>query len=207
MNKDFLRETLVQNGFDYQELVNNIRRKVEETDSLKLDGRSKKRFQIIKLNYQRYLRIQKTFKVSDALKKIIAAINKPQLWLIITEESCGDSAQTIPCIYNISQMNPKITLRFLYRDENVEIMDRFLTNGKRRIPKLIAFDKEGNEMFQWGPRPGEADKLFYHIRDDEGRGKDAALEKVHLWFGKDRCKSFNQEFFDLLTQKKLLIRN
>jgi hypothetical protein len=181
-------------------LINNIRTRIEETDQSELDDRAKKRFQIIKLNYHRYLRIQKIFKVSEALKKVVRAIEKPQLWLIITEESCGDSAQTIPCIYNISQMNPQITLKFLYRDENPEIMDQYLTDEKRRIPKLIAFDEEGNELFRWGPRPGEADKLFYQVRDDEGRGKDAALEKVHLWFSKDRCKSFNQEFVDLLSQ-------
>ena len=202
MNKDFLGEVLVQKGFDYQELLNSIRRKVEETDSSKLDERSKKRFQIIRLNYHRYLRIQKILKVSEPLKKVVTAIQKPQLWLIITEESCGDSAQTIPCIYNISKLNPQITLKFLYRDENPDIMDQFLTQGKRRIPKLIAFDEEGNELFRWGPRPYEADEIFYHVRDDEGLGKDAALEKVHLWFGKDRCKAFNQEFLDLLTQIK-----
>lgn len=199
MNKDFLREVFTHKGFDYQKLLNNIHRRIEETDSSKLDEKSKKRYQIIKLNYHRYLRIQKIFKVSEQLKKVVTSLEKPQLWLIITEESCGDSAQTIPCIYNISQFNPKITLKFIYRDENLDLMDQFLTNGKRRIPKLIAFDEEGNELFRWGPRPGEADKLFYQIRDDEGRGKDAALEKVHLWFSKDRCKSFNQEFVDLLT--------
>jgi len=34
-------------------------------------------------------------------------------------------------------------------------MDKYLTNGGRVIPKLVAFDKDMNELFQWGPRPEE----------------------------------------------------
>ncbi len=199
----FSKEDLSKKGFDYEVLVNNIRKTAEETDTTKLDEKAKKRHQIIKLNYHRYLRIEKTFQVSEQLKERIASITNPQFWLLITEESCGDSAQTIPCIHKMVRDNPNITLKFLYRNENPEIMDQFMTDGKRRIPKLIAFDETGNELFQWGPRPEEADDLFYQLRDEENRQKHEALEKVHQWFSRDQCKSLKEEFVGLLTQEKI----
>jgi len=192
-------EALRQKGFDYQVLVDNIRKSAKETDTTKLDVKAKKRHQIIRLNYHRYMRIEKTFEVSPRLKKLIASINKPQLWMIITKESCGDSAQTIPCIHKMIKDNPNITLRFLYRDENPGIMNQFLTDGKRRIPKLIGFDEDGKELFRWGPRPEEADSIFYYLRDEERKQKEEVLEKVHQWFSKDKCRTLNEEFIRLLT--------
>ncbi|MDZ4701590.1 MAG: thioredoxin family protein, partial [Rhodothermales bacterium] len=34
-------------------------------------------------------------------------------------------------------------------------MDRYLTQGARSIPRLVAFDPEGNACFGWGPAPAE----------------------------------------------------
>lgn len=39
-------------------------------------------------------------------------------------------------------------------------MDLHLTNGGRAIPKLIVFDENDNKIFQWGPRPVEAQNLL-----------------------------------------------
>ncbi len=34
-------------------------------------------------------------------------------------------------------------------------MDRYLTNGSRSIPIVIALDEEFQELGHWGPRPAE----------------------------------------------------
>lgn len=40
-----------------------------------------------------------------------------------------------------------IDMRLLIRDENLELMDRYLTNGTARaIPIFIFIDKDGNEQ-------------------------------------------------------------
>ena len=46
-----------------------------------------------------------------------------------------------------------IEVRFLLRDQNLELMDQYLTNGTARaIPKYIFIDQNGNEVAVWGPR-------------------------------------------------------
>ena len=50
---------------------------------------------------------------------------------------------------------PGLELRIVLRDEHPEVMDRYLTNGSRSIPIVIALDEEFRELGHWGPRPRE----------------------------------------------------
>jgi hypothetical protein len=151
-----------------------------------------------KLNQRRTARILKTYKVSDDASKVIAKISSPQTWLIITEDWCGDSAQNLPYLFRMSELNKNIELKFIYRDDHLDIIDKYLTNGGRAIPKVIGFDKDGNELFQWGPRPEVAKQLVKEWKES-GLQKKEFNEKLHLWYGKDRGKTFEKEFLGLLN--------
>ncbi len=118
--------------------------------------------------------------------------------MILTEDWCGDSAQNLPYLHKISQLNDHIDLKLLYRDDNLEIIDQYLTNGGRAIPKLVMFDKNGNELFQWGPRPEKAKKLVAQWKA-EGDTADQFNEKLHLWYGRNRGKAFEDDFLKLLN--------
>src|SRR5438874_1952820 len=83
-----------------------------------------------KLNVARMNRIDKTIEIIPELKEIVEQIVSPQTWLILTEGWCGDAAQIVPVFAKIAQLNSTINLKFLLRDENSELMDRYLTNGK-----------------------------------------------------------------------------
>ena len=93
-----------------------------------------------KLNMTRMKRIMKTTEVIDELAVLVKAIEEPITWLVITETWCGDSAQNLPVIAKIAELNPLISIRILFRDENPEVLDQYLTNGSRSIPKLVAFE-------------------------------------------------------------------
>lgn len=151
-----------------------------------------------KLNFQRMNRINKTYKVNENLAKVVEEIDKPQLWMILTELWCGDSAQNIPYIAQIAKQNPLIDLRILLRDENPDIMDRYLTNGTRGIPKIVAFDVDGNEIFQWGPRPKEAQELVLKAKQ-EGKPKKEFIELLHKWYAFNKGKNIEEEFLDLIS--------
>src|ERR1035438_4306908 len=104
---------------------------------------------IIKLNIHRMTRIDKSYEPGIDIRDEIEKIADHQLWMVITENWCGDSAQNLPYIAGIASMNQNIELKLILRDSNPDIMDHYLTNGTRSIPKLVAFDNEGNELFQW----------------------------------------------------------
>jgi hypothetical protein len=98
----------------------------------------------------------------------------------------------------MANIAPRVELRILLRDQHLEIMDLYLTNGTARaIPKLIAFDEESNEVFTWGPRPDVAAKLV-RSRLDEGIPKTKAYEELHGWYARNKGKDIEAEFEKLL---------
>jgi thiol-disulfide isomerase/thioredoxin len=163
------------------------------------DERQKTLLEYTKLNYMRSLRIQKTYRPSQEIKTALRNIRELQIWMVLTEDWCGDSAQTLPFIACIAEENPNIHLKILPRDENPDIMDLYLTGGKRAVPKLVAFSKTGEELFHWGPRPQAAAEIFREGLTS-GLPKKEIYPKLHLWYGRDRGKTVEKEFLEILVR-------
>jgi hypothetical protein len=168
-------------------------------DPTGLEDMEAERAEFAKLNLHRVGRIRRTWRPSDELASLLARIDRPQLWMALTEPWCGDSSQCLPCLEILAEGNPQISIRFLPRDDNPEIMDRYLTGGKRSIPLLLAFDPEGGELFRWGPRPAEAQAVF-DAATAEGLEKPAKLEKLHLFYGRNRGRGLDAELVDVLER-------
>ena len=175
-------------------------------DDLLLDGKttgpnqSEAMFGYGKLNRQRMHRLEKTVVLNDSLKAKVKNIGSKWIWLVITEGWCGDAAQNIPIIEKIAAESPNIETRYILRDENLELMDKYLTNGARSIPKLIALDAESlREIGTWGPRPKPAMDLFYELRD-LGMEKPAIMENIQRWYIGDKNQTIQHEFEELITK-------
>ncbi len=154
-----------------------------------------------KLNLARSRRIEKTLKVSPEVRSTMEKA-APQTWLVITEMWCGDSAQNLPVIVALAAMAPAIDVRIVRRDAHIDLMDRYLTNGTRGIPKLIAFDASGAELFTWGPRPRAAQDLVMGNKlkpETERLSKDALAEKLHRWYADDAGLSTQRELNELVS--------
>ncbi|MCL4547259.1 MAG: thioredoxin family protein [Bacteroidetes bacterium] len=192
MIPQFFLDRKPHEGLTYEEYLSLMQQHSEDP--------SIENFETIKLNQQRTSRINKTYDVSQTLKNIIAKITSHQLWMVITEDWCGDSAQNLPYIAKIAACNPLIDLRILLRDQNLDIMDLYLTNGNSRsIPKLVVFDQDGNELVQWGPRPAEAQTLV-NKNKSEGKSKDEFIKELHLWYGRNRGKNLEEEFEKIIVR-------
>ena len=152
------------------------------------------------LNQQRMHRLDKTTVVLPEVKERILSIKRPQTWLVLTEGWCGDAAQSLPVMQILTQLNPLIRLRLLLRDENLELMDQYLTNGvSRSIPKLIAVDTDSLAvLFTWGPRPNALQELFYRMRAD-GMVYDAIKEELQRWYNTDKTATIQQEIAGLAS--------
>lgn len=152
-----------------------------------------------KLNRQRMLRLEKTIVTSLELKAAAWCVERPMIWLTITEGWCGDAAQNIPVIEKIAAESDKIETRYILRDENLDLMDQYLTNGARSIPKLIAVDAETFELLgTWGARPLAAQKLFAEMKAG-GVEKAGILEEMQRWYNNDKGRSLQREFESLLS--------
>lgn len=151
-----------------------------------------------RLNFKRMERLDKTIEIGNDVGSIVRTNQVKQIWLVITEAWCGDAAQNIPIIEKIAGESDIIETRYILRDENPELIDRFLTSGARSIPKLIALDAESNEvLWTWGARPKAAQDLFSELRA-QGVEKGAIMEQLQRWYNEDKGRSIQAEFVGLL---------
>jgi len=195
MAHSFFEKRIPHNGYTYSNYSKLLEDKGKNLEDNSVTANGEPDF--TKINIQRSARIDKTYKPSAEIAETVSNLTKPQLWMVISETWCGDSAQNVPYLAKIASLNPKIDFRVLLRDENLEIMDLYLTNGTRSIPLLVAFDEEGNELFKWGPRPKEATDIVKNAKA-AGDPKPVFLEKLHLWYGKNRGAALEMEILELL---------
>ncbi len=180
---------------EYTGLVESLLKEQKSTGP----EQSASRVEFSKLNLHRMRRIEKTFVVDESLRARLRKNDRPMIWLILTEGWCGDAAQSVPAIERIAAESDVIETRYVLRDENPELMDAFLTNGARSIPKLIALDPADLAVLgTWGPRP-RAGQVYFDELKRSGLDKSAINEKMQRWYNEDRHRSIQSDLEELLT--------
>lgn len=162
------------------------------------------------MNMYRMNRLDKTTKINENVKNTLTAISSSEkyYWVVLTESWCGDAAQIVPVMNKIAEeAGEKLELRILLRDENPDLIDEFLTNGGRAIPKLI-FVKENAEkkleiINSWGARPAEAQKLVNDYKQKVKENPEledfkAFSESLHGWYAKDKTQHTQNELAELI---------
>ncbi|MFD2530052.1 thioredoxin family protein [Polaribacter marinaquae] len=152
------------------------------------------------LNDKRMKRLDKTIKISEETISEFQKVTVPQTWLVITEGWCGDAAQNIPVLQKIADFTDKVDLKIVLRDENLPLMDLFLTNGGRSIPKLIALDKDNNVINTWGPRPSTATKMVADYKEEHGSLDAQFKQDLQVWYNKNKGKNVQEDLVKLATQ-------
>ncbi|WP_153465261.1 thioredoxin family protein [Sediminibacillus terrae] len=80
--------------------------------------------------------------------------------IVLTEDWCGDAMMNVPILFHLAE-RAEMDVRLLARDQNLELMDQYLTNGKARsIPIFIFIDENGREIAKWGPRAPEVQQFI-----------------------------------------------
>jgi hypothetical protein len=157
-------------------------------------------------NLGRMYRLNETAQLIPEMADFLSKMTKPTTWLTITEGWCGDASQVVPVFQKIADSQPLITHCILYRDEHLDIMDAFLTDGGRSIPKLIVLDEEGNVLTTWGPRPQLLHDFIQGLKSDMAtmskEDRKAAFEKgksaLHSWYDTDKTVQTQRELLAAL---------
>lgn len=154
-----------------------------------------------KLNDRRMKRWDKTIKVSEDDRKRIESFGKKTTWLVITESWCGDAAHVLPAVNKIAELNDNIKMKVVLRDENLELMDAFLTNGGRAIPKVIMIDDATGEVLNtFGPRPSEATNLVNRFKAENGGLTPEFKEDLQYWYNKDKGQNIIKDITKTLSE-------
>ena len=150
------------------------------------------------LNDKRMDRLDKTLKLSGETQNSIHELTNNYTFLVIAEGWCGDAAQIVPILNKIAEASTKINLKIVLRDENDELMDQFLTNKSKSIPKIIIVDSESEVVNSWGPRPSIATKMVLDYKAKNGI-LDADFKKnLQIWYNKDKGNSTQDDLLKLL---------
>lgn len=154
----------------------------------------------VKLNQSRMARWTKTLELHPDLIDALSDIEEPQHWIMISEPWCGDAAHCMPFLVAIAEKSPKVTYEIQLRDSEPFLINDYLTNGGKSIPKLIARDQDGKDLFTWGPRPAEAQEVFNTLKADNADYEEITL-KLQAWYNANKGQAIQQELLDLVTKQ------
>ncbi len=190
-------ENSLQNGISYEQyrkLVSDLLAEGKSTGNEQSDSL----LNYSMLNDRRMKRLDKTVRLSEETIASVKDVREPKTWLVLTEGWCGDAAQTLPVIHKIASENEFIDLKIVLRDQNEELMNQFLTNGSKSIPKLIALDENNEVIDSWGPRPSTPTKMVQDYKEKHG-ALDAEFKKnLQVWYNKDKGKNTEEDITQLL---------
>lgn len=196
--KRIIEESLAK-SFSYQSYRDLVSRLVSEGKSTG-PNQSEALTHYSLLNEKRMDRLDKKISLKEETVKALSSISKKQTWLLITEGWCGDAAQNVPVINKMAEASDQIDLKLVLRDENLALMDLFLTNGARAIPKLIALDDELDVLFTWGARPSTATKMVTNYKAEHGKLDENFKKDLQIWYNKDKGADIQHDFMTLLEQ-------
>ena len=151
-----------------------------------------------KLNAARMKRWDKTYNPTLNVQRVASERNKSETWLVLTEAWCGDAAHNVPILARIAALQPKINFRLALRDENIELMDHFLTGNGRSIPKLLLLDEELNVIDTWGPRPAILQERVLAEKQHPTMPKEAFNKWMHGWYYQNKGKAVENELVELM---------
>lgn len=153
------------------------------------------------LNEARMNRLDKKLSITEKNIQKLLSLKNEYTWLVISEGWCGDAAQILPVLNKLSSFSQHVELRIVFRDENEALMNLFLSNGNRAIPKLIVIDKETDEVLgNWGPRPKGAANLITSYKQQYGVVDETAKTELQLWYLHDKGVSTQNEVVELMMQ-------
>lgn len=143
-----------------------------------------------------------TYERAQVPAEIVARVESfPGEWrlLVLSEDWCGDAANTIPVLAAFSDAVQNVELRLLARDENPALMDEHLTNGaSRSIPVVMVLDRSGEEHGWWGPRP--ADLQAWVLTEGKALDGDARYREIRKWYARDKGLTTLYEVVSLIAR-------
>jgi len=192
---------IIEKGYSYNEYRDLIDKLLSEGKTTG-ENHSEAMLHFTKMNVHRMKRHDKRTDLNDELVEKLDDVNDEWIWLVLTEAWCGDAAQSLPIINKMAEASDNITLRLVLRDENLDLMDQFLHNGRSRsIPKLICINAKTHDVVgDWGPRPQEVQELYDSLRNNTEMEYQEVAEKLHKWYADDKGQEIQKEFIHAIDE-------
>ena len=193
-----INEDLLKQAMSYDAYLALIDKLLEEGKSTSGD-QNENLLNYTRLNQQRTKKWDKIVTINEQLSETLENAPYDMIWLVLSEGWCADAAQNLPVINKMAKISDKIELKLLLRDQHPKLMDAYLTNGSRAIPKLIFLRKPNlAELAVWGPRPTPAQNMLHDYRNNGSDPETDIYQQIHLWYSRDKADTLQMEFVSLL---------
>lgn len=194
-----ISQELINSALSWNEFYSLSQQLAEEKRTTGPD-QSESLINYTELNWVRMQRIEKTLVLQEDIAEKVKQITQSYILLVITEAWCGDGAQNLPAIAKMCELNPNLTLKVIFRDEHLEIMDQFLTNGARSIPIVLLLDATTLEVKgKWGPKPQAAMQLLHDFKNNPDMPRNEFYKQLHTWYAKNKSVDIQHEIITLLS--------
>lgn len=138
-----------------------------------------------------FMHIYNNFSVPEADKSFLNEVKNVRV-IVLAEVWCGHCMLDIPILLHICEQ-ADLPIRFLPRDENLELMDQYLTNEKRIIPIFIFIDEDGNELAKWGPMAPKVKEYVDTLKKDLPEKDDPGYEEAFQKYVNTIGESFRND--------------
>lgn len=125
-----------------------------------LKNADKEHLEMIKKHAQREKII-----LNDDLKSLNKLKEKRNL-VVFTLPRCEDAATTIPFLFKLEELNKNISIRFMNREGNEELLKEL--TGESKVPTIVSLDEENTIRGKYIEYP-ESIKEKLHNKNDEER--------------------------------------
>jgi hypothetical protein len=130
----------------------------------------------------------------------LAGIGGQWRLLVLSEDWCGDASNSVPVLARFAADASQLELRVAKRDENLDLMDLYLTNGSRSIPLAIVLDASGDAVGRWGPRPAELQEFVIREKRSGQRPMSEVYKETRRWYAMDRGITTIRELVDRIEE-------
>jgi len=105
-------------------------------------------------NQERFAENESRVALDPDTVRTFKSLPKPLRVLVLAEDWCGDVIANLPILGRLDKEVPALDVRIFYRDQNLDLMERWLNQGKyQSIPVFVFFDENFRELGHWIERP------------------------------------------------------
>jgi len=96
--------------------------------------------------------VEKQTKLSEAQKQLLAGFIREMKVLVLSGVWCGDCSSQGPMLAAISNASPRVDLRWLDRDDAIELSDKLKINAGNRVPTVLFMAEDFEPVSVLGDR-------------------------------------------------------
>ncbi|HUG06577.1 MAG TPA: thioredoxin family protein, partial [Candidatus Limnocylindria bacterium] len=101
-------------------------------------------------NQERFAQNETSVALDPETVRVFKALPRPLRVLALAEDWCGDVVANLPVLGRLAKEVGTLDVRVFYRDQNLDLMERWLNQGKfQSIPVFVFFDQDFRELGHW----------------------------------------------------------